>query len=520
MKRLFIFLTLFTSLSILTAQTTITYNGSGNYILIEKTDLRRYDNGKYTGLVSREISSYISPVSYENGYIYEGNFYVWQNTQRNAVSLTGEMQDTILSKFKIDSEGKFIMLLDYGYPSFRSFPSFPDKQIQIGDKWQAKAERAVDPLNNGKITKMPIYVEYQYLKDDIFHDEECYVISANWATRYGIGNGSYNRDWGGDKDLDSATGKHRATIYVSKDTGNALLIRDTVDETFKYTDGNQISFKGSISQFTEYPPAVNHSKLVNALKQIANITPEMEAELNQDKTNKGPKGNSAKKENENNGNESESDKSGKNIEKNKEDSKNTDDVEKNKTGNKSEKTNLNSSDKNSEQLAMNELDNSSNEDEKLNKKNQDQKSNKPLITKDQFKNQNQNTNNQTKQDLVTVENTEIGIKLTINDLQFQPDSAELLAGEKSRLDQIANVLSQVPENQFLIEGHTASTGNERGEMNLSLERAHAIARELIKRGIDSKRIICKGSGGKKPVADNSTPQGKARNRRVEITILE
>jgi outer membrane protein OmpA-like peptidoglycan-associated protein len=57
-------------------------------------------------------------------------------------------------------------------------------------------------------------------------------------------------------------------------------------------------------------------------------------------------------------------------------------------------------------------------------------------------------------------------------------------------------------------------------MALSVERAESVARELIRRGIPKEKFICKGSGGTKPVAENSTPQGKAKNRRVEITILE
>ena len=78
----------------------------------------------------------------------------------------------------------------------------------------------------------------------------------------------------------------------------------------------------------------------------------------------------------------------------------------------------------------------------------------------------------------------------------------------------------VPEQMILIEGHTASVGNPKGEMQLSIERADSIKKALVKRGVGADKIICKGSGGTKPVADNSTPSGNAKNRRVEITILD
>ena len=121
---------------------------------------------------------------------------------------------------------------------------------------------------------------------------------------------------------------------------------------------------------------------------------------------------------------------------------------------------------------------------------------------------------------ISVDNTEAGIRLTIQNLQFKADSAELLPGEEKRLDQIAEILRLAEGAQFLIEGHTADTGYEAGEMKLSKERADSIAAALSSRGIGSERFICKGSGGKKPIASNDTSEGKALNRRVEITILD
>ena len=121
---------------------------------------------------------------------------------------------------------------------------------------------------------------------------------------------------------------------------------------------------------------------------------------------------------------------------------------------------------------------------------------------------------------IGVDSTADGIRLTIRNLQFRADSAELLPEEQHRLDAVATALKEVPGSQFLVEGHTASTGNPEGERRLSEERALAVARALVQRGIPAEQFICRGSGGTKPVADNSTPEGKAKNRRVEITVLE
>lgn len=463
------------------------YNGSGSYVYIERTDVRRYDNGKYTGLVSREVRSFIAPTSVPSGgkisdRYYDGSFFIDEATKRNSREVNLGINGAVPSSFKISSDGILTMLVDNGYPSFRSFPAFTNQRISIGDKWQAKAERVVDPLNKGIFTKLPILVEYTYLKDELFHGEEVYVFSAQWATRYGI---SY-WDFAGDKDLKSAQGSHKATMYVSKKSGNALVVRDMVDETFIYNDGNIYSFKGSISMFTEYPPAYDKNKLIPALQRVASVSEKEIKEILE------------KPVNESSWIESEKKSSG-SIEKN--------DFE---SGANSRRNN-----------SYAEKKIAKNENQTYGTKNHPQKK-KDSADEIQSKisaGKNSSSNSKLEKKVI-VENTAAGIRLTMQNLNFKPDSAELLPGENERLDQIAQVLKEVPDQMFLVEGHTASVGYEKGEMKLSVERANSVANALIQRGIPREKFICKGSGGTKPIADNSTPEGKAKNRRVEITILE
>jgi outer membrane protein OmpA-like peptidoglycan-associated protein len=113
-----------------------------------------------------------------------------------------------------------------------------------------------------------------------------------------------------------------------------------------------------------------------------------------------------------------------------------------------------------------------------------------------------------------------GIRLTVRDLRFAPDSADLLPTERGRLDTIAQALRDFPGRSFLVEGHTAAVGKPQGEMQLSIERAQRIVAELVRRGISADRFVYKGSGGTKPAGDNANEAGRRLNRRVEITILE
>ncbi|HAZ97174.1 MAG TPA: hypothetical protein DCW73_08180, partial [Treponema sp.] len=283
----------------------------------------------------------------------------------------------------------------------------------------------------------------------------------------------------------------------SKKSGNALVVRDMVDETFIYNDGNSYSFKGSISMFTEYPPAYDKSKLIPALQRVASVSEKELKEILE------------KPVNESNWIEGEK----KSI-----DSMKNNDFE---SGINSGKSNSSSAEKKIAKAGNQTSGTKTNGSGSGKIKNQSQKkknSTDEIQSKISVgKNPASNLKSEKK---VIVENTAAGIRLTMQNLNFKPDSAELLPGENERLDQIAQVLKEVPNQMFLVEGHTASVGYEKGEMKLSVERANSVASALIQRGIPREKFICKGSGGTKPIADNSTPEGKAKNRRVEITILE
>jgi outer membrane protein OmpA-like peptidoglycan-associated protein len=115
---------------------------------------------------------------------------------------------------------------------------------------------------------------------------------------------------------------------------------------------------------------------------------------------------------------------------------------------------------------------------------------------------------------------ERGVVLLLYDLRFVADGDELLAGERGRLDAIADALKRIPDRTFLVEGHTADLGRPAGQYELSERRARRIVNELVARGIPAGRFIYRGLGADKPLAPNDTETNRARNRRVEITVLD
>jgi outer membrane protein OmpA-like peptidoglycan-associated protein len=113
-----------------------------------------------------------------------------------------------------------------------------------------------------------------------------------------------------------------------------------------------------------------------------------------------------------------------------------------------------------------------------------------------------------------------GLVLRVKDLRFVADSDELLPSEKPRLDAVADALKALPGRSFLVAGHSAAVGKAAGELELSIRRAKRVSDELAARGIEASRLLYRGFGSSRPLAPNDSEAGRAKNRRVEITILD
>ncbi|HEY0232552.1 MAG TPA: OmpA family protein [Dokdonella sp.] len=103
------------------------------------------------------------------------------------------------------------------------------------------------------------------------------------------------------------------------------------------------------------------------------------------------------------------------------------------------------------------------------------------------------------------------IAATVN---FSSDSAAIDEGDKQLLDAIAKCLN---DGQYEIGGHTDSSGNDEINLPLSQQRADSVRSYLIGKGVAAANLSAVGYGAERPIADNATEEGKARNRRIEFT---
>ena len=116
--------------------------------------------------------------------------------------------------------------------------------------------------------------------------------------------------------------------------------------------------------------------------------------------------------------------------------------------------------------------------------------------------------------------TERGMVLTLGDVLFDLDKADLKPGANRVMDRLAAFLKDHEERSILVEGFTDSTGAEDYNMQLSERRARSVRQALMDRGIAGDRIEVRGYGEQFPVATNETIAGRQQNRRVEIVFSD
>ncbi|WP_040308540.1 OmpA family protein [Asticcacaulis biprosthecium] len=104
------------------------------------------------------------------------------------------------------------------------------------------------------------------------------------------------------------------------------------------------------------------------------------------------------------------------------------------------------------------------------------------------------------------------------DVTFSSGSADLNGGFMPVLNDVATILNQYPSTYIDVVGHADSQGTDAFNMDLSERRANAVAGYLVGQKVKSERIYVAGAGESSPIASNDTADGRARNRRVEITL--
>lgn len=129
--------------------------------------------------------------------------------------------------------------------------------------------------------------------------------------------------------------------------------------------------------------------------------------------------------------------------------------------------------------------------------------------------------NNVQSDFEGASRTNEGIQFTLSsDVLFAINSSYLTDNAKQELDKLVNILKSDVSKQIRVEGHTDATGEEVYNQWLSEKRATSVKVYLVDAGVNNNRIATVGLGQTNPVADNKTADGRQKNRRVEVIILD
>lgn len=116
--------------------------------------------------------------------------------------------------------------------------------------------------------------------------------------------------------------------------------------------------------------------------------------------------------------------------------------------------------------------------------------------------------------------TESGVVVTLGDVLFASGQTSLVEGALSSLEEVVDLLQTEPDKKIRVEGHTDSSGEAEENVELSKLRADAVRQALIDLGVAADRITSAGMGEDFPIASNEDQAGRARNRRVDVVLLD
>lgn len=430
-----------------------------------------YRDGKYLGHAYRETRGSVSPIAPTGSGTarFEGRFYVLEETMRDMRSAARAVDRSGVSRFAAGAGGSPSFEEDEGFPALRGLPSLPAGGIEAGTSWVAPGERSVD-LPGGRI-RIPFLAEYRSAGPAEYLGKPALKLVAKFATRYQSSGRAASPPAG----LERAAGTHDLEIYLDAAELSPLHIRDRFDETFFFAGGGSERRAGFNLVFYEGSSPIDRDAGLLALRgpawpqggpSASPPSPPTPGAARGQASGPPPGAPAAASP----------------------------------TAPPSPATAPAAAPPDSGASLAGEPP--------------------PPAGAGPGALLAGGEGDRLEEAGVEVGSGPEGIVLRVRDLRFVADSDRILDAELWRLDAIAAALSSLPGRRILVEGHSAAVGKAAGELELSGKRAAKVASELAARGIDARLIMYRGLGSSRPIAPNDSEEGRARNRRVEITVLD
>ena len=204
----------------------------------------------------------VAPGAAAAGIPYSGEFYVFEQTRRDARNVAKRVNRSVPVSLEILADGSIRVPDDQPFPLRRGFPRIPTDSVEVGESWEAPGELVVDPDWTGNYTRIGILAAYRYEGREEYQGRDVHRITAQYATRYRQGD-----DPAGDPELARVSGSHISTILIAVDTLTPVLIRDRIEEQYRYSGGRSVTFRGFALTFYSTPVALDRPGVVAQIER-------------------------------------------------------------------------------------------------------------------------------------------------------------------------------------------------------------------------------------------------------------
>ena len=222
----------------------LTIQPGDKYRVIEKFNLRQYNNGRYTGYVYRENRGiYETEAAGQNLYRVSGTVYHLEEKTKDGFKTASALRGSEETSYTLNARGS-MLVPGTGYPRLRGFPTFPDKPLLPGQKWEAGLDVVITSPDGSVRAVLPQYCGYTFEGEDYYEGRLVYVINAQYAVRYRSGQSP-----AADSFLRALSGKHVVTLLIDAETREFILMRDNMEEEYQYRDSTSRSEKGFLLTF-------------------------------------------------------------------------------------------------------------------------------------------------------------------------------------------------------------------------------------------------------------------------------
>ena len=478
----------------------VAYHVGEKLRITERSNLRRYQDGRFIGLASREVRGLVEVVDASaTTASLEGSFYVFEETRHNATLVAHRIDEVVPVAYRVATDGSYLVASDQRFPSLRSFPVFPSFPLRQGQQWEEFGVLAVEPFRDGVTTRVRFISQFTYQGRQILDGVEYEVIAAQFAPRYRSG-----QDPDGDPRIARISGRHLVQIYYDAARRKPAFIRDNVEETYELRDGGSVGYRGFNLVWYDPVVSLNRARVVTDLQraleegQVAvaaadEDTARLGSQTGAGSPSAGPRDDGASGSGVGAGGGTADGGSA---------TGGGPPIPGGDSGTGSGDAGTGDGGASGGDPAIAGASAAGAASDQL-----------PALARLPLA-------GPAAQQRIVIEDRPEGVALTIDRIGFVANSAEVLPGERPLLSALADALGTIDGRTFQVIGHTADIGQPQGQMELSVRRARAIVDAMVAAGIPENRFVYQGRGATEPVAPNDSQEGRARNRRVEIILLE